>query len=133
MRLRPIQLGQVPLEGAALMDGTALMHQLLAQPGPQSFEQSTAPIGHEEDSAGERQAAMLKVPKERLTHLVILGRSLPEPEGYLLAGNIDPQGHEERLATPMDRVQKARKRRKVLQGPLLERLQFRRRQRHELA
>ena len=91
MCLRAVGLGQMSLEVPALMNGTALMHQLLAEPGPEGFDQPTPTISHEENPSSERQAAMFETPKPRLANLVILRGVLPEPEGHLLPDTSTPK------------------------------------------
>ena len=107
------------------MNRTALRHQLLAEPVPQSLAQPAATVGREEDPSGERYAATLQVPEQGLADLMILRGALPAPQGHLLPGHVHAQGHEKRLGHPGDRVQKERKRCTRLQRPLLERLELR--------
>lgn len=71
MRLCPIRLCQVPLQIPALVNGTALMHELFTEPGSKHLDQPTAAIGDKQNSAGEDQPATLQVHKQRLTDLVI--------------------------------------------------------------
>ena len=82
--------------------------QLVAEPFPQRLEQPAAAVGQEEYPPGERQAATRQVPEQRLVDLMILRGTLPEPQGHLLAAHVHAQGHEERLATPVDRVLRER-------------------------
>ena len=78
MRLVPLGCGQVPLQGPALVNGAALVHQLLAEPCPERFDPPAATVGHEEDPSGERQAAPLQIPEQGLTDLMILRGALPK-------------------------------------------------------
>jgi phenylpyruvate tautomerase PptA (4-oxalocrotonate tautomerase family) len=72
MGLGAVPLRQVPLQIAGLMNGTPLMHPLLAEPFPQRLAQAVLAIRHEEDPPGARQATTRQVPEQRLTDLVIL-------------------------------------------------------------
>ena len=128
-----VRLRQVPLHVPTLVDCTALMHELLAEARPQRLDQPAAAIRHEEDPPGERQAATLQVPEQRLADLVILRGALPEPQGHLLAAQVHTQRDEERLAAPVDRVEEQRARRALRQGTFWERRQLRGHQAHELA
>ena len=72
MGLGAVPRRQVPLQIPALMNGAPLRHQLLAEPFSQRLAQAAAPIRHEAEPPGERQAATLQVPEQRLTDLAIL-------------------------------------------------------------
>ncbi len=109
------------------------MHQLLAEPCPECFEQPAAAVSDDQDPLGERQPSTLQVPEQRLADLVILRGALPEPHGHLLPAPVHAERHEERLAAPVDRVEEHRERGAVGQRSLLEFLQLRGRQRHARA
>ena len=47
----------MPLQVPALVNGTTMVHQLLTEPCPECFDQSTAAVGDEQDPLGERQPA----------------------------------------------------------------------------
>ena len=69
-------LSQVPLKIPAFMNSTALMLQFLAKPSLQDFEQPTAAISHEEDSAGELGGISLLPVKQFVITEATLGSGL---------------------------------------------------------
>lgn len=90
-----------------------LLEELFAEPLLQGFEPATPAIRHEQDPPGERQAATLQIPEQRLADLVMLRRAVPKSQGHLLATHVHAQRDESRLAAPVDCVEEYRERLEV--------------------